>query len=370
MMEKQGETKGCMCNPEYVEIIETYDAEFQKVIDEAPAAIDEERNKPQPKPEPKIECPGDLTNVPSEFFLDQTSKGFCEKVMEDLETSSGPDHYDIKGQKIPTLRRRSPPESIDNYMDYRVSLHYDNQDGECLVGEEDLCRNAYEALVQSPCMYTRTLPHPLKYMHDRAGILTRTTTGGQNHGSAGDRMSEEASIDVGCGTFKWFVKKPPGSAPPPQEDPPPEEKPPPEISLGKQECHERHKHPDVLEDEQGQNSGWACNIKAKGKSMKAGDEKILWRNFPASGSGHHTFEISWIKDCDDRIKTQSLEFPLEGDDSLTCTSLMRDNYKKCKSEIHIPSSHLYPTARRHFRGSLRINAIIQAIMEVPALLST
>lgn len=151
---QQGDSKGCICNPGYEEVISTQNADFQQVIEEALAAIDEE------PPEAITECPGDFSPVPSEFFLDHTSKGFCEEVMKDLEKSRPPVAmpYTIYGANIPHLRlrgtdmiKRTPPENIDNYADYLFFLGYEHQDGECLVDKEDLCRNAYEKLVRSNC---------------------------------------------------------------------------------------------------------------------------------------------------------------------------------------------------------------------------
>ena len=49
------------------------------------------------------------------------------------------------------MNKRAPPENIDNYADYRFHLGYEKQDGDCLVDKEDLCRNAYQELVNSNC---------------------------------------------------------------------------------------------------------------------------------------------------------------------------------------------------------------------------
>ena len=329
----QGKHKGCQCNPEDKVIVDSDDSKAQKVIDAAIAAI----KKPKPKPEPKVECPGDPSAVPSKFFLDQTSKDFCKTVMEDLKQSrgSGLSVYDIKGNKIPNLRRRggsvierSPPENIDNYGNYRISLGYDPKDGECLVDKEDLCRNAYKTLVQSNCMCRKPPPESLiGHVRGRAGILTRGTTGGQNHGSAGDRLFEDASVDVGCGKFSWSVidttkKKDPA---------------PPKIELGKRECHDSHNHKDVQPEAQQSYADMACGSMTKDdKTLKAGDKPLFYGPPGAFGNSWIlSYQISWIEGCD-KVKEQNTKFPLKDDHDVTCTSLMKGNYKECKSDIHEP----------------------------------
>lgn len=144
---KQGDSKGCTCYPEYEEVLTTQHEDTQMIINDALAAIGEGDIGPV------TSCPGDITNVPSEFFLDKTSKAFCDEVMGDLGSTHGPKAYDIQGNKIPLLTKRSPPENIDNYQDYQFFLEYEKQDGDCLVEKEDLCRSAYQELVRSNCKF-------------------------------------------------------------------------------------------------------------------------------------------------------------------------------------------------------------------------
>lgn len=158
----KGDTKDCACNPGYDEAATTDEPNVGLAIAEALGAIEESTPK-----EPVIECPGGLSNAPSEFFIKQTSKSFCEDVMGNLDSSHGPTAYSIKGDKIPILKnkllqvtKRSPPENIDNYGDYRFFLSYEKKDGECLVDKEDLCRNAYENLVHSNCEFPIYTPSP------------------------------------------------------------------------------------------------------------------------------------------------------------------------------------------------------------------
>ena len=118
----------------------------------------------EPK-KPKIECPLPISNAPSEFFLDKTSKSFCEEVMKDLGRERLPVPYDINGNKRrllkalmateqqskQPLRGRAPPEVPDTYLDYTFFLSYEPGDGECLVEKSNLCRNAWDPLVKSNC---------------------------------------------------------------------------------------------------------------------------------------------------------------------------------------------------------------------------
>ncbi|KAF1829315.1 hypothetical protein BDW02DRAFT_561370 [Decorospora gaudefroyi] len=168
----EGSTKGCLCDP-------------------------------QPE-EAKTSCTGDISAVPSEFLVDKTANGFCEDVMNNLDSDITSTAYDIDGNKIPLLSqfqaevnarrallRRSPPEKSENYKDYKFLLSYKHEDGDCLLPKEDLCKNAWRKLVSSPC--------------------------GSNHGSAGDRMYVDALINVGCGTFSWSVEAPPRPEPEPSK---------------------------------------------------------------------------------------------------------------------------------------------------------
>ncbi|KAF6826656.1 hypothetical protein CMUS01_09342 [Colletotrichum musicola] len=112
-----------------------------------------------------IKCPGDLTNVPSKFFLEQTSKAFCQTVMGNLKVRRRPTAYDIYGNKMTIfhaavteeeqarriLMGRKPPENIQSYEDYNLFLSYTPLDGKCSVDEKTLCRNSWEKLVKSIC---------------------------------------------------------------------------------------------------------------------------------------------------------------------------------------------------------------------------
>ncbi|KAI8289747.1 hypothetical protein K4K60_007994 [Colletotrichum sp. SAR11_57] len=294
----EGKTKGCRCFPSIVTQVTISDIVFDQAVLDALKNIKEEPQQP-PQPEISIECPGELTNVPSKFFLDSTSKTFCERVMNDIGAPQGPTPYDISGNEIPRLKaalatqqqtkrgfvRRTPPENIDNYQDYTIFLSFLPLDDECQVDDQDVCRSAWERLVKSNC--------------------------GSNHGSAGDRMFRKASIDVGCGKFTWEVQKM-------------AEKP----SLGKRECHDWYKHSDVHNNVQELWSVLGCKDLAKDKKMRAGDEDVYWHPLPGYEPGN--FRITWIDGCK-AASEQSLEFPIADDKSITCASIMRENYLSCNN---------------------------------------
>lgn len=95
--------------------------------------------------------------------------------MKDIGSRWGPAAYDIHGDKLPSLRmsnsgqasmrralqRRSPPEAPESYEDYRFFLTYRPREDECLLPEDDLCSQALEALVKSPCKFPWSLPNRL-----------------------------------------------------------------------------------------------------------------------------------------------------------------------------------------------------------------
>ncbi|KAK2763394.1 hypothetical protein CKAH01_04988 [Colletotrichum kahawae] len=295
----EGKTAGCSCFPSVVTHVTISDISFNQAVLLALDNIEEEPQQP-PQPQITIECPGELTNVPSNFFLDNTSKVFCEAVMRDTSVPQGPTPYDINGNEKPRLKaalvaqqhvrsglmRRTPPEKIENYQDYTIFLSFLPLDDECQVDDKDVCRNAWDKLVKSNC--------------------------GSNHSSAGDRMFRKASIDVGCGKFPWEVEKMAEPAPKP--------------SLGKRECHDWYKHGDVHDYVQESWSVLGCKKHAKDKKMKEGDEDIYWHPLPGYEPGN--FRITWINGCK-AASEQSAEFPIEDDKSITCASIMRENYLSC-----------------------------------------
>ncbi|KAK2043256.1 hypothetical protein LZ31DRAFT_595781 [Colletotrichum somersetense] len=255
-----GDSKGYTCNPEVRDATTIFDVNFHQAI----LGAVEDLSKTQQQP--RFDCPGKPSYIPNEFFVSKTSTKFCGEVMKNLtqEVTDAGAAYDIDGNQVPILKLaqvvgdlgaskrslfgRASPEKSDSYRDYKFYMSYTPMHRECLVPKEDLCKNAYERLVRSPCS--------------------------TNHGSAGNRMYTDASIDVGCGKFTWRFEKPK------------EEKPLSKPTLGKRRCHDRHSHYD-------------------------------------------NYKISWIDGCKTSVSEQKVDFPIEGDEGVTCENLMRANYVSC-----------------------------------------
>ncbi|KAF4450512.1 hypothetical protein F53441_6367 [Fusarium austroafricanum] len=284
----EGKTKDCRCNPKVGESIHPYDLEFDNMIRAALGRLDkpDEPDKPE---EPKITCPNQFSNAPSQFF-GKIADGFCGYIKDNMDQENKNLPFDIYGGKIaPKLVRRAPPEKEEYYKDYVFFVSWIPKEGECLMNKDSMCTEAFKKLVNSqPC--------------------------GQNHGSAGNRMTVDAKIDVGCGEFTWKVQAP--------EDSKPEEP-----SLGKQECYDSHKHTDVQSGVQEAWSRDGCRWMAEGKKMKAGDEIVYWGPPGVTGHAHMNYKISWKDGCD-TFKEQSLDEPVKGE---TCRNIMRANYLSCNN---------------------------------------
>ncbi|KAK2024426.1 hypothetical protein LX32DRAFT_705555 [Colletotrichum zoysiae] len=294
IMDLTGNSKGCTCDHEVRDATTIFDVNFNQAILGAIEDLSKTRQQP------KVDCPGKTSYVPSEFFVSKTSTNFCGEVMKNLtqEVTDNGVAYDIDGNQVPILKLaqvmgelgaskrslfgRAPPEKSNSYRDYKFYMSYIPMYRECLVPKEDLCKNAYERLVRSPCKC------------------------GTNHGSAGNRMYTDASIDVGCGKFTWRVEKPE------------EEKPLSKPTLGNRECHDRHSHSDVHD-----------NWFAAGKTIKAGDKEIYWHPAGYVTDYHQNYKISWIDGCRTSASEQKVDFPIEGDEGVTCENLMRANYVSC-----------------------------------------
>jgi hypothetical protein len=149
-----------LCDPQTESRVTFSDGDIHQAILDALSVLEN-----QPK-EPQTSCPDlDISPVSSKFLVDKTANGFCEEVMKNLDSDFGSTAYDIDGNKIPLLKsvkdkgdaarraltRRSPPENSENYKDYRFFLSYKHEDGDCWLPKEDLCKDAWRALVRSPC---------------------------------------------------------------------------------------------------------------------------------------------------------------------------------------------------------------------------
>ncbi|KAF4928677.1 hypothetical protein CGCVW01_v001793 [Colletotrichum viniferum] len=289
-----GKTKGCSCFPSIVTQVTISDIVFDQAVLDALKNI-----KKSPS---SLRSPRSALNV------------LASSLMFPASAPQGPTSYDISGNEIPRLKaalatqqqtkrgfvRRTPPENIDNYQDYTIFLSFLPLDDECHVDDEDVCRSAWDKLVKSNC--------------------------GSNHGSAGDRMFRKASIDVGCGNFTWEVEKMAEPAPEPAPEPTPEPAPKPTLSI--RECNKQYEHLDVNGEAQKRWSFIGCSLDARNKKMKEGDEDIHWYGQPAPERGN--WRITRINGCKAAVK-QSAEFPIEGDKSVICESVMRDNYLSCNN---------------------------------------
>ncbi|KAF2220086.1 hypothetical protein BDZ85DRAFT_204310, partial [Elsinoe ampelina] len=292
----EGSNRGCQCLPETEDRITLSDSVFKQAVLAALDSIDA-----APK-ESILDCPPNISKVPSKFFLEQTSIKFCAQVMGSLDSAWGPRAYDILGDEIPLLKkvmasqvsgrslfRRTPPEKAESFLDYRFHLAYEPKEGECSVPRDDLCKNAWDKLVKSKC--------------------------GSNHGSLMDRMFVDASIDVGCAKFSWQVDSLPAPLPKP--------------SFSPRSCHADSHHRDVQDNAQLQYSQMACQY-YEGAVMKAGDKELYFGPPGIMPDNHQNFKISWVEGCETSAAEQKSTFPIEGD-ALNCTTLMRENYQLCNN---------------------------------------
>ncbi|EQB55161.1 hypothetical protein CGLO_04938 [Colletotrichum gloeosporioides Cg-14] len=88
--------------------------------------------------------------------------------------------------------------------------------------------------------------------------------------------------------------------------------------------------------------------------MKEGDGDIHWYGRRAPERGN--WRITWINGCNDAVE-QSAEFPIEGDKSITCESIMRDNFLSCnnggtegKIEAGCLRYEFYPDKKMNMNG--------------------
>lgn len=105
------------------------------------------------------------------------------------------------------------------------------------------------------------------------------------------------------------------------------------MPYGKRWCHDESKHWDIKGDVQEKFSKSGCND--NDKMMKPGDDAIEWAPTAPGSAGR--FKVSWVDGCEE-VSEQSVMFPLEEDDSVTCDILMRDNYNHCEYNNHTSSS--------------------------------
>jgi hypothetical protein len=132
-------------------------------------------------------------------------------------------------------------------------------------------------------------------------------------------MDVKAQVDIECGTYSYQIKK---------NDPPPPPPQPP--ALQPQQCHGSNdfgSHGDINGATQNVYTGFACAGSAL-KSMKAGDPPVIFQTDQRNVPYH--YQISWIDDCKTTADSQNLYIPLASDTSVTCMTLLRQDYEKCK----------------------------------------
>ncbi|TEA14156.1 hypothetical protein C8034_v003723 [Colletotrichum sidae] len=132
----EGESKGCICDPEVTDAATIYDVNFNQAVLNAVEHLSKDPEQPI------TDCPGGISNVPSKFIVEKTSRNFCNEVMKDLskELADAGTAYDINGNKVTRLKMskameqtvqskrslstRTPPERSDSYRDYRFYFSY------------------------------------------------------------------------------------------------------------------------------------------------------------------------------------------------------------------------------------------------------
>ena len=128
-------------------------------------------------------------------------------------------------------------------------------------------------------------------------------------------MFKKAFVDVGCAKLTWTVEK--------VEAPKP--------SLEERNCHDSHNHPDV---HRGDQEDWAdifCQVSDKGQIMRAGEPEkyTVAGSVLTGGKADLGYRITWIEGCD-IVGEQNVVFPVDGDPSINCAGIMKENYNRCK----------------------------------------
>lgn len=131
-------------------------------------------------------------------------------------------------------------------------------------------------------------------------------------------MWADASVDIRCAKFTWHVEQAIGT------------EPPADLSLGRRTCYDKNSYVDITASSQIFWSRAGCADHAgRDKTMKSGDADIHWKAIGIPPQPLD-YSISWVESCD-RDREQSLGFPVEGDYSINCTTIIIDNYLKCKA---------------------------------------
>lgn len=139
-------------------------------------------------------------------------------------------------------------------------------------------------------------------------------------------IQPSGSADFDCGSSYSYKIQPPGESP---------SKTPPHDKLSELHCHgadDFGDHADINPGFQNQYIGWACVGSAREESiMDENSDPVVFQT--KTNDAPYYYSISWIKGC--RGTKQSPYTPLGdykfpgSDDKVTCTDLMRRNWKEC-----------------------------------------
>ncbi|KAJ5084908.1 hypothetical protein NUU61_009487 [Penicillium alfredii] len=251
----------------------------------------------QPHPSCELNAPSDFG---AQYFTDKVYGGFCHKVGKDkLEWT-----VDKDGKQI-SLNKRTPPPTHDNAQ---FTLKFEpSDDGQCDMS----------------C--------------DKAFSLMGATCSQQNN------LAKGGSVDVTCGTYSFSLNRPPkkdggdgdgggGGGGNDGGDGMPYAA----MKLREQQCFDASDHNDV--PSYSDDSDWWNSVLKKAcdnyddKTAITPDTDV--RTYPAGLWEHPiiTTGASWMTDC--KLKggnSQNFKQPLPDDSSVTCRSLILNNYLKCNN---------------------------------------
>lgn len=189
--------QGCECDDdiedEDPELVRPDFRKHQEILKDLPNRPQPEPTEEGPMPDPKCDM-NQISRVPYNVFSDGVYKNFCEQVGKD-KGKEFKQTVDSKGAEIKKKRdlfglfKRTPPPNPDAYKDYNFELSWTGGDGSCSSD----CHKAFDAMALSPCGHT---------------------AGQQNI------MSDETSLDTGCGIYKYKINGPPKPEPEPEPEPP------------------------------------------------------------------------------------------------------------------------------------------------------
>ena len=136
-------------------------------------------------------------------------------------------------------------------------------------------------------------------------------------------MTAKGSLDVGCGTYSYEITN--EDAPAIQE--------PPKPSLTAQYCFPSDafgEHGDVSPDWQAEYSGEAC-VGTALRSIKKDDPSTFINWNTTTNKVPYKYSVTWEPNCESSETEMNLYQPMPGNEDANCMSMMRNNFKNCKS---------------------------------------